>query len=104
MALIPTICSGCQIPPLQYKSLIANAVGIFLSQVALNSKAGLKPALLAACVRKPKKGQPSNAGRFSGGVTCIVVTGNGDLLVGCGNGDVVCVEEQDVKKQGPGIQ
>ena len=53
-------------------------------------------------MRKPKKGQPSNAGRFSGGVTCIVVTGNGDLLVGCGNGDVVCVEEQDVKKQGPG--
>ena len=48
-------------------------------KVALNSKAGGPPALVAAMVRKPKKGMPSNSGRFSGGVNCLLVTGNGEI-------------------------
>ena len=67
-------------------------------KIVLNSQAGGRPALLAACVRKPRKGQPSNAGRFSGGVNCLQLLDNGDLLVGCGNGDLVCVEQTEIKK------
>ena len=46
-------------------------------RVALNSKTGGPQALVAALVRKPKKGMPSNSGRFSGGVNCLLVTANG---------------------------
>ena len=72
-----------------------------LLKIVLNSQAGGRPALLAACVRKPRRGQPSNAGRFSGGVNCLQLLDNGDLLVGCGNGDLVCVEQTDIKKSAP---
>ena len=72
-------------------------------KIALNSKSGCKPTMASISVRKPKKGQPSNAGRFSGGVNCILVTGNGDLLVGCGNGQVILVEQAEVKKQVAGF-
>ena len=59
--------------------------------------------LIFTLLRKPKKGQPSNAGRFSGGVTCLVLlTNNGDLLVGCGSGELVLVEQMEVKKQASG--
>ena len=46
-------------------------------KVALNSKARGAPALVAAFVRKPKKGMPSNSRRFSGGVNCLLVASNG---------------------------
>ena len=77
-------------------------------------------AFVAAFVRKPKKGQPSNAGRFSGGVNKVLVDHknisptlivtfliqvlpNGELLVGTGNGEVITVEMGDVKKSNPGF-
>ena len=49
-------------------------------KVALNSKTGGPPALVAASVRKPKKGMPSNSGRFSGGVNSLLVLANGNIL------------------------
>ena len=48
----------------------------FFIQIALNSKAGGVATFVAAFVRKPKKGQPSNAGRFSGGVNKVLVRDN----------------------------
>ena len=71
-------------------------------KIALNSKSGGNPAMIAACVRKVKKGQSSNVGRFSGGVTSILLLANGELLIGCGNGDIVCVEQTNIKKTGAG--
>ena len=78
-------------------------------------------------LRKSGPGKPQNAGRFSGGVTCLLVLpqGNliyhttshnkivyfifdllislkGELLVGCGDGEVVMVVEGVLKKPPPG--
>ena len=96
----------------------------FYIQIALNSKAGGVATFVAAFVRKPKKGQPSNAGRFSGGVNKVLVRDNknclntetlrhyqlspqvlpnGELLVGTGSGEVITVEMGDVKKSSPGF-
>ena len=55
------------------ENLIKCFLKTFFIQIALNSKAGGVATFVAAFVRKPKKGQPSNAGRFSGGVNKVLV-------------------------------
>ena len=74
-------------------------------KIALNSRCGGGgglPAVVAASVRKTGPGKPQNSGRFSGGVTCILLLPQGQVLVGCGDGEVVSVGEGPLRKKVPG--
>ena len=68
-------------------------------------------------LRKSRPGKPQNSGRFSGGVVCLLILPQGfhpqegfsqksskpgELLVGCGDGELVMVVEGAVKKPPPG--